>query len=234
MIYRADHNKNFTCLSGDTIRDYDLSSEALGLLVRLLNMPDDWKFTLEGISHTFNISKKTLIRLVKELKEKGYIEIGHEKGESGRFVSSTWNIYEVHHTSQNGTAENRTAVDGTAEYRTAENGTAETGNNILNIDKPNIDKPNIENTKYPHGEFSNVLLTDFEFKKLGDRLGETTRDGLIEELSCYLANKRKKYLSHYSVILTWARRREQEKPRPKSQPISDNPFTVLRREEGYE
>lgn len=65
--------------------------------------------------------------------------------------------------------------------------------------------------KGPHGEFSNVLLTEEEFIKLGQRFGK----GLarrIENLSQYLASKGDKYKSHYATILQWAAREKGSPP----------------------
>lgn len=90
----------------------------------------------------------------------------------------------------------------------------------------------VKNTKEAHGEFLNVNLTAEEFEKLAERLGTDSRDGLIEELSCYLRNHPKKYKDHYATLLAWARKRQTEK-RTMPQPIG-NPFIDLLRKEGLQ
>ncbi len=55
------------------------------------------------------------------------------------------------------------------------------------------------------GEFSNVLLSDDEYRKLQNRFGA----GLptqIEELSLAMESKGLKYRSHYATLLNWAQR----------------------------
>ena len=59
-----------------------------------------------------------------------------------------------------------------------------------------------------YGEAQNVLLTKEEYQKIKDK-GLTE---LIEELSLYMASKKKSYADHYMTILAWGRRREKEKP----------------------
>ena len=59
-----------------------------------------------------------------------------------------------------------------------------------------------------YGEFENVLLTKDEYNKLEKKFDGTCKEK-IENLSQYIENfpaKGKKYKSHYSTILTWARK----------------------------
>lgn len=58
-----------------------------------------------------------------------------------------------------------------------------------------------------YGEFKNVKLTEEEYQKLIEAIGEPNTKLLIEELSGYMASKKKKYGSHYATIKNWARRR---------------------------
>lgn len=62
-------------------------------------------------------------------------------------------------------------------------------------------------TKVAYGEFLRVFLTEDEYKKLVERLGETNTGLMIVELDTYLASKNKKYSSHYATILSWVRRK---------------------------
>lgn len=61
-----------------------------------------------------------------------------------------------------------------------------------------------------YGEFQNVKLTDEEYNKLVEKLGESNTKVMIEELSTYMASKKTKYVSHYATIQGWARRKVQE------------------------
>ena len=56
-----------------------------------------------------------------------------------------------------------------------------------------------------YGEFNNVMLTDEEYAKLKDKLGDRL-DKLIEDLDNYIAGNGKRYKSHYAVILRWAKK----------------------------
>lgn len=59
--------------------------------------------------------------------------------------------------------------------------------------------------KKPHGEFSNVLLTDEEYRKLKDLFGDSGTEDRIEALALYVKSQGRKYLNHYATILSWDR-----------------------------
>lgn len=61
-----------------------------------------------------------------------------------------------------------------------------------------------------YGEFSNVILSEEEYTKLCDALGEEPTNNLIAELSSYLASSGKRYKSHYATLQNWARRKIQD------------------------
>lgn len=76
-----------------------------------------------------------------------------------------------------------------------------------------LDKDRIDKSVY--GEFDNVFLSKEEYEKLVTGMGEPNTKLLIEELSGYMASKKKKYDSHYATIKNWARRRVIENNNPK-------------------
>lgn len=93
-----------------------------------------------------------------------------------------------------------------------------TGTIPVHIDKDN--NKDIDNYKY--GEFENVKLTEEEYNKLVEKLGENNTKLMIEELSTGIASKGYKYKSHYATILSWSRRRVtkfQERNQPKQRTI---------------
>lgn len=67
-----------------------------------------------------------------------------------------------------------------------------------------------EEHKFPHGEFENIMLTTKEYIQLCERLDNA--DSLIDEADQYFEaqpDKKKKYKSHYAMLLNWDRRRKE-------------------------
>ena len=87
------------------------------------------------------------------------------------------------------------------------------------------------NNKDIYGEAQNVLLTKEEYQKIKDK-GLTE---LIEELSLYMASKKKTYADHYMTILAWGRRREKEnKPESLSGTNAKNQFNRFNQRTDYD
>ena len=73
--------------------------------------------------------------------------------------------------------------------------------------------------KNKYGQFQNVLLSDDEFEKWSTH---DNAEGLLDELSCFLASSGKKYKSHYATLLNWERRRKaEEAPKKKFKTMED-------------
>ena len=94
--------------------------------------------------------------------------------------------------------------------------------------KPYIEKSAAKSTpstpKKAYGEFGNVLLTDEEYGKVKSRIVDWEKT--IENLSGYMASTGKKYKSHYSTLLTWARRDNKLKSSEDVDLIADTMFKV--------
>lgn len=95
------------------------------------------------------------------------------------------------------------------------------------LDKDRLDKDRLEQnitvSKDTYGEFKNVKLFKEEYEKLVATFSEKNTLILIEELSGYIASKRKNYASHYATLLNWGRRRIQDyknKSEPKKRYIA--------------
>ncbi len=81
----------------------------------------------------------------------------------------------------------------------------------LDIDKElDIDIDNKDISKKPkkikYGEFEKVSLTDDEYSKLIEKLGQTGVDDFITRLDSYKASTGKNYKSDYATILNWSRK----------------------------
>ena len=94
MIHRADHSDNYMVISNRIARDERLSFEARGLLVFMLSMSDDWNFSIKGLVNQTGMKRSVILRIVKELRDCGYILIKQETKKDGKFAAKTWELYE--------------------------------------------------------------------------------------------------------------------------------------------
>ena len=71
-VFRVERNKGYTVMSNHHLRNKELSLKAKGLLSQMLSLPEDWDYTLKGLS-LINREKIDAIReAVRELENAGY------------------------------------------------------------------------------------------------------------------------------------------------------------------
>ena len=154
-VFRVERNTGYTVMSNHHLRNKELSLKAKGLLSQMLSLPEDWDYTLAGLSH-INREKIDAIReAVKELEKAGYIVRSRERDEKGRLRGADYVIYEQPQpkepeaatsseqppTSDLPTLENPTLDNPTLEKPTLEKPTLENPT----LEKPTLEKPTLEN-----------------------------------------------------------------------------------------
>ncbi len=128
-VFRVERNKGYTVMSNHHLRNKELTLKAKGLLSQMLSLPEDWDYTLAGLSQ-INREKIDAIReAIKELERAGYIVRSRERDEKGRLRGADYVIYEQPHTPP-------TPDLPTLENPTLDNPTQE---------KPMLEKPTLEN-----------------------------------------------------------------------------------------
>ena len=154
-VFRVERNTGYTVMSNHHLRNKELTLKAKGLLSQMLSLPEDWDYTLAGLSH-INREKIDAIReAVKELEKAGYIVRSRERDEKGRLRGADYVIYEQPQpkepeaatsseqppTSDLPTLENPTLDNPTLEKPTQEKPTQEKPTQ----EKPTQEKPTLEN-----------------------------------------------------------------------------------------
>ena len=135
-VFRVERNTGYTVMSNHHLRNKDLTLKAKGLLSQMLSLPEDWDFTLAGLSY-INREKIDAIReAIRELEKAGYIVRSRERDEKGRLRGADYVIYEQ---PQQPTSDLPTLDNPTLEKPTLENPT-QINKDILNTNLPKKDK----------------------------------------------------------------------------------------------
>ena len=127
-VFRVERNKGYTVMSNYHLRDKELTLKAKGLLSQMLSLPEDWDYTLAGLSQINRESIDAIRTAVWELEKAGYITRRQGRDEKGKMTAIEYTIYEQPQPplSDNPALENPTA-----------------GKPIL--ENPTTDKPTTEN-----------------------------------------------------------------------------------------
>ena len=67
-VFRVEKNKGYTVMSNHHLRNKELSLKAKGLLSQMLSLPEDWDYTLAGLSHINKESIDAVRTAVWELR----------------------------------------------------------------------------------------------------------------------------------------------------------------------
>ena len=145
-VFRVERNKGYTVMSNHHLRNKELSLKAKGLLSQMLSLPEDWDYTLKGLS-LINREKIDAIReAIKELERAGYIVRSRERDEKGRLRGTDYVIFEQPQTSPVSdlpTLDNPTLEKPTQEKPTLENPT-QLNKDIQRTDLPKKEKSNTD------------------------------------------------------------------------------------------
>jgi phosphopantetheinyl transferase (holo-ACP synthase) len=89
LLQRSPGSKKYvTIISQDFFQKSSLSLEAMGLISYLMSLPDDWIVYNQHLQKIFKIGRDKLRKIMKELKENGYMQRIPVKDDKGRVV--TW------------------------------------------------------------------------------------------------------------------------------------------------
>jgi len=67
---------------------------ALGLLIRLLSRPDNWKTTSETLAREFDCGREQVRSVLRELADAGYMALKKEQNAHGQW-SSSWFVFDI-------------------------------------------------------------------------------------------------------------------------------------------
>lgn len=94
-ILRKSNKERYTTILQSITMDKRLSLKDLGLLVKLLSLPDNWNFSEKGLAKILEQDGQTSIRTaIKNLEEYGYLTRKRERDEAGKVTGVEWIITE--------------------------------------------------------------------------------------------------------------------------------------------
>ena len=73
--FRVNKSKNYTVMSNHHLRDKNLSLRAIGLLSKMLSLPDNWDYSIKGLAAICKDKEPTVRGALSELKEQGYVVV---------------------------------------------------------------------------------------------------------------------------------------------------------------
>ena len=105
-VFRVSKNRDFTVIANSVFKDRRLSAKAKGILVEMLSLPENWDYTLKGLTTLFSDGIDSIRQGIKELEENGYIVRERKRDARGRLGGMEYVIYETPEKAVENTVEN--------------------------------------------------------------------------------------------------------------------------------
>ncbi len=98
-VFRVEKTRDYTVMANHHLKNRTLTLKAKGLLSLMLSLPEDWDYTLKGLSFISVESIDAIREAVKELERSGYIIRSRARNDKGQLKGADYVIYEQPHLS---------------------------------------------------------------------------------------------------------------------------------------
>lgn len=93
-VFRVEKTRDYTVMANHHLKNKELTLKAKGLLSVILSLPEDWDYTLKGLSHINREGVDAIREAVRELERAGYVQRSRNKNAKGQFADIEYVIYE--------------------------------------------------------------------------------------------------------------------------------------------
>lgn len=175
---------DFTVLDNGIFRNKRLSLKARGLLVTMLSLPEEWNYTVEGLSVILKEGQSCIKGVLKELEDSGYLVRKQTREENGYLGKMEYIVYEK---------PINKGFEPSVENPLADNPTAE---NSIQLNKKELSKDIIK-----HYSSTELKVRDFDRDILAKAESVTDEECLINAIAYYLKRYRQTKGENHPDIL---------------------------------
>ena len=93
-LIRIHKSENYTVMCNNHLREKQLSLKAMGLMSLMLSLPDNWEYSISGLTKMAKDGKDSVMNALTELENFGYLKRIRRFDERGRFAGFDYDIFE--------------------------------------------------------------------------------------------------------------------------------------------
>ncbi len=93
-VFRINKTNNYTVISNDHLKNRNLSLKAKGLLTLMLSLPENWDYSIAGLTTLSADGRDSVSTALKELEKNGYLIRTKVRNEYGRIIDTVYDIFE--------------------------------------------------------------------------------------------------------------------------------------------
>ncbi|NLE89401.1 MAG: helix-turn-helix domain-containing protein, partial [Dehalococcoidales bacterium] len=117
-VFRVEKTRDYTVMANHHLKNRALTLKAKGLLSLMLSLPEDWDYTLKGLSLISVEGIDAIREAVRELECAGYIIRSRERNGKGQLKGTEYVIYEKPHSSEAPPGEEKPAQENPTQLNT--------------------------------------------------------------------------------------------------------------------
>ena len=196
-VFRVEKTKGYTVMSNHHLRNHALSLKAKGLLSQMLSLPDDWDYSLKGLTTGCRDGIDSVRSAVHELEDGGYLCRSKVRDARGRIIDYNYEVFEL---PQKERIEKRPAPvpnspsseNPMSGFPTLENPTQQNTNkqNTKKVDtKASVKKENAKKV-----ETKNIVHEEVKVKEIVPKVEEVKEEKVVKEKKSFSLTSKQKDL----------------------------------------
>ena len=192
--FRVNKNVNYTVMSNHHLQDKRLSLKAKGLLSYMLSLPDDWDYSLKGLTIGCKDGLDSVRTAVLELEEHGYVRRQKVRNARGQIIDYDYQVYESPAEDVPAVPDDDNSAPPPSTSSNQKSGVKPCSSPFLdfpNMAEPNLEKATQQNTNKQNTKRQSTILSgqtaeteDF------DQMATQVRSGFREKLEIDILAKR--------------------------------------------
>lgn len=182
-VFRIEKTNNFTIMSNHHLQNKELSLKAKGLMSLMLSLPENWDYTMKGLSRICKEGLDSIRAAIHELEKQGYVIRERIRSTNGQLGAVEYTILEH---PQNAAAketkleqENPTfdkpTLENPIQEKPTQLNTKELNTNLLNTKESNHIQSDIQN-------FAEPSHTEATTETVGMKARETYRKTICDNI----------------------------------------------------
>ena len=94
-VFRIHKSKDYTVMSNHHLKNKELSLKAKGLLTLMLSLPDDWDYSVLGLTSLSRDGKDAIMSTLDELVKHCYLSMTMSRDNMGHITGWNYDVYET-------------------------------------------------------------------------------------------------------------------------------------------
>lgn len=150
-VFRVEKSSNYTVMANYHLDDRSLSLKARGLLSTMLRLPDDWDYSIDGLSKLCRDGRDAIQTALQELEAAGYITRRRVR-DKGAFSGMEYIVHEQPQPQSDKELPDENATEDTPEK------SASPHPDFPDTEKPHPENPSLPSTNIPSTKLTNTPI----------------------------------------------------------------------------